>query len=86
MSKKRGNKKKKAPAKLTEGVQAEEKKPKKAEIKWTEDDLKKAIALVKSGESAWKVSRQFGIKYDVLASATKISYYGLMYSKCKEDN
>lgn len=74
--KKRGGKKKKNPPKVPESRS-------KQEVKYTEEDLKKAIALVKSGESAWKISRQFGIKYNILAAATKISMYGLMYSKCK---
>ncbi|KAG8259217.1 hypothetical protein J6590_014687 [Homalodisca vitripennis] len=87
-NKKKGGKKKKAPPKAAAAGDGEE-KPKgrpKVEKKWTEEDLKRAIALVKSGESAWTISRQFGIKYNILSAATKVSYYGLMYSKCKGED
>uniref|UniRef100_A0A1B6L3R6 HTH psq-type domain-containing protein n=1 Tax=Graphocephala atropunctata TaxID=36148 RepID=A0A1B6L3R6_9HEMI len=86
-NKKKGGKKKKAPAKAAGGDGDEKPKGRpKVEKKWTEEDLKKAIALVKSGESAWTISRQFGIKYNILSAATKVSYYGLMYSKCKGED
>lgn len=75
---------KKRPAKKKKVVKPAE-SPKKPEKQYTEEDLKRAIALVKSGESAWKISRQYGIRYNILAAATKTSMYGSMYTEVKKD-
>lgn len=75
---------KKRPAKKKKVVKPAE--PKKPEKQYTEEDLKRAIALVKMGESAWKISRQYGIRYNILAAATKTSMYGSMYNKVKNES